>query len=104
VCTSDERTSVLVARYGGEEFAILAKTDAMTAISIAENIRQQVKVLEISCEYPGMGGLPANVLTVSLGVASMTPKSETEPETLINAAEKALIQAKRKGRDRVVLK
>ncbi|BAZ27427.1 hypothetical protein NIES4073_83460 [Kalymmatonema gypsitolerans NIES-4073] len=104
VCTSDERTSVLVARYGGEEFAILAQTDAMTAISIAENIREQVKALEISCEYPGMGGLPANVLTVSLGVASIIPESETEPETLINAAEKALIQAKRKGRDRVVLK
>ena len=104
VCTSDERTSVLVARYGGEEFAILAQTDVMTAISIAENIREQVKALEIPCEYPGMGGLPANVLTVSLGVASIIPESETEPGTLLNAAEKALIQAKRKGRDRVVLK
>jgi GGDEF domain-containing protein len=104
VCTSYERTSVLVARYGGEEFAILAQTDVMTAISIAENIREQVKALEIPCEYPGMGGLPANVLTVSLGVVSIIPESETEPETLLNAAEKALIQAKRKGRDRVVLK
>ncbi|WP_017318843.1 AAA-like domain-containing protein [Mastigocladopsis repens] len=96
---SYERSSVLVARYDGEEFAILAQTDAMTAISIAEKIREQVKALKIAYEYPGVGGLPANVLTVSLGVASMIPESETDPGALINAAEKALTQAKQKERD-----
>ncbi|MFN6538125.1 MAG: AAA-like domain-containing protein [Nostoc sp. EkiNYC01] len=99
----DENSKVLVARYGGEEFAILAKIDVAAAMYIAEYIREQVKGLAIKCEYPSIGGLPAAVLTVSLGVASIIPQVETEPTTLVNAAEKALYQAKRQGRDRVVL-
>lgn len=98
-----EPNSVLVARYGGEEFAIVIPADGGIAVHIAENIREQVKALEIPCDYPGIGGLPASVLTVSLGVASMVPEPETESETLVSAAEKALILAKRRGRDRVVL-
>ncbi|WP_322743999.1 nucleotidyl cyclase domain-containing protein [Nostoc edaphicum] len=39
---------------------------------------------------------------MSLGVASVIPVIETEPATLVNAAEETLYQAKRKGRDRVV--
>lgn len=95
--------SVLVARYGGEEFAILTHDDTNTAVYIAKQICAQVKALAIKCEYPGIGGLPATVLTVSLGVASCIPDSETEPANLVNAAEQALHQAKRQGRDRVVL-
>lgn len=95
--------SALIARYGGEEFAILAHNDATTAMYIAEQIRQQVKALAIKCEYPGMGGLSAAVLTVSLGVASLIPNFETEPATLVRMAEEALHQAKRQGRDRVVM-
>jgi diguanylate cyclase (GGDEF)-like protein len=94
---------MLAARYGGEEFAILTQADVTVAMYIAEHIREQVKALAIKCDYPGMGGFPAAVLTVSLGVASITPAASTEPATLIHAAEKALHQAKRKGRDRVVL-
>ncbi|WP_193199144.1 AAA-like domain-containing protein [Nostoc sp. MG11] len=102
VTDSNDENTVLVARYGGEEFAILAHADLATAMSIAESIREQVKALAIKCEYPGMGGLPAAVLTVSVGVASVIPTGETEPVTLVNAAEEALHQAKRQGRDRVV--
>ncbi|GAB1539759.1 hypothetical protein NUACC21_24260 [Scytonema sp. NUACC21] len=99
---SHDGNSVLVARYGGEEFVILIPTDAARALEIAENIRAQVKALEIPCDYPNIGGLPANVLTVSLGVASIIPEADTEPLTLLMTAEKALTQAKRRGRDRVV--
>lgn len=81
----------------------MVNVDAVTAVYIAEKIREQVKTLAITCEYPGIGGLPANVLTVSLGVASMTPEQESEPEFLVNTTEQALYQAKRKGRDRVIL-
>jgi len=98
-----ESNSVLVARYGDEEFAILAHADITIAMHIAEQIREQVKALAIKCEYPGIDGLPAAVLTVSLGVASIIPTNENEPATLVNAAEEALHKAKRKGRDRVVL-
>ncbi len=99
----DESSRVLVARYGGEEFAILAQIDVTAAMDIAEHIREQVKALGIKCEYPSIGGLPAAVLTVSLGLASVIPLIGIEPNTLVNAAEKALNQAKRKGRDRVVV-
>ncbi|MFN6519329.1 MAG: AAA-like domain-containing protein [Nostoc sp. CreGUA01] len=99
----NENNEVLVARYGGEEFVILAKIDVAAAMYIAEYIREEVKALAIQCEYPSIGGLPAPVLTVSLGVASIIPALETEPANLINAAEKALYHAKRQGRDRVVL-
>ncbi|YAF97496.1 MAG: AAA-like domain-containing protein [Nodularia sp. CChRGM 3473] len=101
--SQNQPSPVLVARYGGEEFAVLTQTDAKTAAYIAEQIRQQVKALAIKCEYPGIGGLPATVLTVSAGVVSMIPQLEIEPITLVNAAEQALSQAKRTGRDRLVL-
>jgi GGDEF domain-containing protein len=98
-----EKQSVLIARYSGEQFAIVAHADAGVAVNIAETIREGVKELAILCDYPGIGGLPANVLTVSVGVTSIIPNRETEPETIIVAAEKALSLAKRRGRDRVVL-
>ena len=81
----------------------MMQADANTAVYIAEQIRQQVKALGMKCEYPGIGGLPATVLTVSLGVASIIPDRGSEPAILVNAAERALNQAKRQGRDRVVL-
>jgi GGDEF domain-containing protein len=99
----NERRSMLIARYSGEEFAILTHTEAEVAVSMAENIREKVKELAILCDYPGIGGLPANVLTVSLGVATMVPDTETQPDTIIITAEKALNLAKRRGRDKVVL-
>jgi GGDEF domain-containing protein len=98
-----ERQSVLIARYSGEQFAIVAHADAGVAVNIAETIREGVKELAILCDYPGIGGLPASVLTVSVGVTSIIPNRETEPETMIIAAEQALSLAKRRGRDRVVL-
>ena len=98
-----ELSSVLAARYSSEEFAILTQGDGTTAVHIAENIREQVKALAIPFEEPGSIGLMNNILTVSLGVASMISEHENEPSTLVVAAEKALFQAKRKGRDCVIL-
>ncbi|KYC43549.1 diguanylate cyclase [Scytonema hofmannii PCC 7110] len=99
---NSDRNSALVARYGGEQFAILIQTDAANALHVAEVIREEVKALGIPCDYPNIGGLPAEVLTVSLGVASLIPEAQTDPHTLLVTAERALIQAKRRGRDRVV--
>ncbi len=99
----NQNKTILMARYSGEEFAVIAYTDALTAVGIAENIREQVKELAIPCDYPGIGGLPANVLTVSIGVATMVPDTEIEFGILVTSVEKALYFAKRRGRDRVVL-
>ncbi|BAZ38380.1 hypothetical protein NIES4101_43170 [Calothrix sp. NIES-4101] len=98
-----EHQSVLIARYSGEQFGIIVHADASVAVNTAESLREAVKELAILCDYPGIGGLPATVLTISIGVASVIPDTDTEPEAIIIAAEKALNLAKRRGRDRVVL-
>lgn len=89
----------LVARYGGEEFAIiLPRTKADTALCIAQKIRCGVKNLKIE-HFES----PVGCVTLSLGVASTFPRSSTSQEKLISAADRALYQAKGKGRDRVIL-
>jgi diguanylate cyclase (GGDEF)-like protein len=60
----------LVGRYGGDEFAIiLPQTEAFNAVEIAERIREEVKKLALTQNALKFGGLPASVITVSLGVA-----------------------------------
>jgi PleD family two-component response regulator len=50
-----------------------------------------------------LDGFPAPVLTVSLGIATAIPNHENSPIMLMAAAEEALFQAKRKGRNCVTL-
>ncbi|MBE8987172.1 PAS domain S-box protein [Nostoc sp. LEGE 12450] len=93
-----KRPADLVARYGGEEFAvILPNTEIEGAISLAQTIRQAVYDLII----PHAQSSVCDRVTVSLGVASIVPNSETSPQDLINAADKSLYIAKQQGRDRV---
>jgi diguanylate cyclase (GGDEF)-like protein len=94
------RSGDLVARYGGEEFAvILPNTDAMGAVYVAENIRSAVKDLHIPHEASAV----SPYVSMSLGVSTIIPTHETEPQNLIDAADRALYQAKAQGRDRVVM-
>lgn len=96
-------TETLITRYGGEEFAVLVSVNETIAFAIAQNIREKIQALTISCQYQGIGGLPAEVITVSVGVASTVPNIEVKPIILMEIAEQALYQAKRKGRNRVVV-
>jgi diguanylate cyclase (GGDEF)-like protein len=94
------RSGDLVARYGGEEFAvILPNTDALGAVSVAENIRSAIKGLQIVHEASAI----APYVTISVGVSTIIPTHESEFQTLINAADRALYQAKHQGRDRVTM-
>lgn len=96
-----KRPADLVARYGGEEFAvILPDTDATGAIHVAENIREGVKNLNIVHEKSSV----CPYVTLSLGVSSVVPPPESSPEVLVKSADDALYEAKKNGRDRVVLK
>ncbi|MEO5334318.1 MAG: diguanylate cyclase [Magnetococcus sp. YQC-5] len=85
-------------RYGGEEFcAILPSTPADAegtgAWTVAERFRQNVEALVID-------GLK---VTISIGVAIFPMKSVKEPFDLVKVADNALYQAKRAGRNRVVM-
>ncbi|MBD2740916.1 diguanylate cyclase [Coleofasciculus sp. FACHB-1120] len=93
-----KRSSDLVARYGGEEFAlILPNTPSAGAGYIAESIRSMVKSLEIVHVHSPV----SPYVTLSLGVASIVPSLTSSPAALIAAADEALYQAKKEGRDRV---
>jgi diguanylate cyclase (GGDEF)-like protein/PAS domain S-box-containing protein len=93
------RGSDLVARYGGEEFVVLiAGVDRRQARERAELLRQAIK--QIPLEHAGRAAAP--VVTVSVGVATAVPGDRIVPDDLLVAADRALYQAKRQGRDRVV--
>ncbi|HFC53578.1 MAG TPA: PleD family two-component system response regulator [Gammaproteobacteria bacterium] len=87
------------ARIGGEEFAVLLpETDALGAAMLAERIRSGVEELGI----PHEGSAQFDVVTVSAGVATVTPSDHMERNTLLNAADEMLYQAKEKGRNQVI--
>jgi diguanylate cyclase (GGDEF)-like protein len=97
ILDSGARQVDLAARYGGEEFAVLApETDLLGATKLAERLRADLEATRI--ELPGSGEI---AVTASLGVAV---KGELErPEQLVAAADEALYEAKRAGKNRVVV-
>jgi len=95
------RSGDLVARYGGEEFAIiLPRTEAKNALLVAEKIRRQIEKLKI----PHPHSVVSDRVSLSLGVSSVVPDFSYTEEQLLQAADQALYEAKKQGRDRVVFK
>ncbi len=89
------RGTDIVARVGGEEFCVLA-TNADAPEELFERLRRRIAALDIA-----LGEDETIRLTVSIGVCGAAADSL---EGLINAADRALYEAKQKGRNRVVLK
>lgn len=99
--SSIRRPSDLVARYGGEEFSIiLPETDIAGAEVVAEKLRRAIEQLHLGCRDQD----PLPHITISVGVASMTPTRGSDPRALIEAADGALYRAKQAGRNRVMVK
>lgn len=95
------RAADSIARYGGEEFAlILPGTDADGAIHLAEVIRSAVLALKI----PHRTSAAAEVVSLSMGVASMAPDETLTQEDLLDLADRALYDAKDQGKNRSVLR
>jgi diguanylate cyclase (GGDEF)-like protein len=94
-----QRAGELAGRYGGEEFAILhPRANLEDVLACADDVRQAVADLAIPHALSSGG-----TVTISVGVAIMVPDDITTLAQLICEADKALYQAKRSGRNRVVM-
>ena len=94
-----KRPADVAFRYGGEEFAaILPHTEGKGAIKVAEEIQQQIRQLKIEHSSSKI----SQHITLSIGVSGIIPNSQSLPENLISAADRALYDAKLKGRDRII--
>ncbi len=95
---SAARGEDIVSRYGGEEFVLVMAPGAQGTVSErAEKLRRDVQNLEI--EYEGRRVGP---ITISVGIAIFPDHGESGQEVL-RAADAALYQAKRSGRNCVVV-
>ncbi|MEZ5462256.1 GGDEF domain-containing protein [Dokdonella sp.] len=100
ICTEAIGTKEsLVARFGGEEFAVLLPgCDLRTARRVGEGLRQYIDEMEL----PHPTSTVSDHVTVSVGISAIKPRASQRCEVLIETADRALYQAKSRGRNRVV--
>ncbi|HEY0798059.1 MAG TPA: diguanylate cyclase, partial [Candidatus Baltobacteraceae bacterium] len=91
------RPSDLFARYGGEEFvALLPDTELRGATVVGEQLLKRVAALGIAHAGSSLGRV-----SMSIGAATVAPSPDTTADILLRAADTALYEAKRAGRNRV---
>lgn len=99
VLGEESRESDVACRYGGEEFAVILRdTPSTGAITVAERIRRSVAKLELEEDRKKVS------VTVSIGIVGSDQFEEPNTvtaEALVEASDKALYEAKSKGRNRV---
>ena len=95
--TSACRTEDMIARFGGEEFCVLCRgTDLNGARELGERLRREIE------ERRQVYGNKVIQVTISVGVAALPDPAMLQATMLLTAADKALYDAKRAGRNRVV--
>jgi diguanylate cyclase (GGDEF)-like protein len=92
------RSIDVAARYGGDELAlILVETGRAGARVVADRLRESAREMEIPIRDGTQGKMG---VTLSLGVATL-PASAKDLESLVDAADQALLHAKRAGKDQI---
>ena len=98
ILIDNTRGSDVVARYGGEEFVIiLPGTSLEGAYRVADKTRADIAAYR----FRGQEDLPSENLTISFGIGTFPEDAEKAGE-LIEKADKAMYEAKRRGKNSVV--
>ncbi|MDR0447363.1 MAG: diguanylate cyclase [Treponema sp.] len=93
-----KRAMDFAARWGGEEFIVLLpSTDSAGAVCVAEKIRMEIENMIIPCT-----DLKGTRLTVSIGVNTLIPVTDSPIDRFLSVADTALYKAKETGRNRAV--
>jgi diguanylate cyclase (GGDEF)-like protein len=99
IVQKNTRGSDLVGRYGGDEFMVLiTSTTEEQAASFAENLREKISTTDIA--IPGTE-VPVRI-TISGGLAMFPTHGQSTTE-LLRAADDALYESKRQGRNRILI-
>lgn len=93
------RTHDFLARFGGEEFVlILPETDVVAAQEIAQRCHDAIRQEWI----PHERSMSGKVLTVSIGVGTITPSAEDDLLAFVERVDRRLYRAKQQGRNLTV--
>ena len=89
-----------LARIGGEEFAVILTN---TGIEAGKKVAQKLCNRVVELNIPHVQSSIKQMVSVSIGVCAIQPAVDNSPEDLIARADDALYQAKKQGRNRVVV-
>lgn len=91
------RTDDFVARYGGDEFVIIMQgADRAATLVFFQAICQKLQ----EKKYPNAVS-PFGIVTISIGIASIIPSVDNADEKLLRWADKALYEAKKRGKNQI---
>lgn len=89
----------LCCRWGGEEFlAVLPNTPLEGALSIANNIMNTIRSIDLKVDLHHIKGI-----TISIGICSQTVNADNRFDDQVEMADRAMLKAKADGRDRIVV-
>ncbi|MBP9836986.1 MAG: GGDEF domain-containing protein [Candidatus Pacebacteria bacterium] len=99
------RPTDFLARFGGEEFVIIVEGNSKSAFDLAERVRETITMIQV--ERMGINPNTCSMITASFGVSEYIPLNndlETAIQLLISRTDKALYNAKERGRNRTAMK